>query len=77
MFLIYINNIEDWLFENYNWQVWDRSVYAIGEIPNNIQWQGLAVIIMSAICACLVGALLPSVQGARRRPVEVLHVGQL
>ena len=33
LFLWRINAIEDWLFRHYGWQLWDRTVYAIGEIP--------------------------------------------
>ena len=76
-FLVKINDMEDWLFEHFGWQLWDRTVYAIGEIPNNIEWEVLALITASAILAALAGAYFPSVRAAARRPVEVLHVGQL
>ena len=77
VFLVKINALEDWLFEKFNWQLWDRSVYAIGEIPNRIELGVLGIIILCAVCACLAGAFLPSVQAARRRPAEILQVNQL
>ena len=76
-FLAKINDMEDWLFDNFGWQLWDRSVYAIGEIPNNIDFSVLAVIIISAVAASMLGAFLPSMRGARRQPVETLQVNQL
>ncbi|MHC5060495.1 MAG: ABC transporter permease [Planctomycetota bacterium] len=76
-FLSKINNMEDWLYERFGWQLWDRTVYAIGDIPNNIEWEVLALITASAILAVLAGAYLPAARAAARRPVEVLHVGQL
>ncbi len=76
-FLSRINNMEDWLYERFGWQLWDRTVYAIGDIPNNVEWEVLAIIAASAILAVLAGAYLPTAHAAARRPVEVLHVGQL
>ncbi len=76
-FLVKINDMEDWLFNRFGWQLWDRTVYAIGDIPNNIEWEVLALITASAILAVLAGAYLPTAHAAARRPVEVLHVGQL
>jgi ABC-type lipoprotein release transport system permease subunit len=76
-FLPRINEMEDWLFERFGWQLWDRTVYAIGDIPNDIEWEVLAIIMASAILAALVGALLPSARAARQRPVEVLQMGRL
>ena len=77
VFLLKINPIEDWLFRHFGFQLWDRTIYAIGDIPNKIEFKILATIAVSAIIACLVGALIPSVQAARQKPVETLHVGQL
>ena len=76
-FLVHINEIEDWLFERFGFQLWDRTIYAIGDIPNQVDAKVLAVIVLSAIVACLVGALVPSWQAARLKPVETLQVSQL
>jgi lipoprotein-releasing system permease protein len=77
VFLLKINPIEDWLFEHFGFQLWDRTIYAIGDIPNQVEFKILAIIVVSAIAACLVGALIPSLQAARQKPVEILQVGQL
>lgn len=76
-FLIKINNMEDWLFEHYNWQLWNRNVYAIGDIPNEIELPVLATIVLAAIVAALIAVTIPSLQAARRRPVETLQVNQI
>ena len=77
-FLIKINDIEGWLKAQYNWSgVWDPSVYAIDKIPNNIEWQPLVIIGICAITACLIGALIPSYQAARRQVAQTLQVNQL
>ena len=77
VFLVKINRIEDWLFERFGFQLWDRTIYAIGEIPNRVELKVLVAIFLSAIAACLVGALVPSWKAARQRPVETLQVNPL
>ena len=77
LFLLKINQMEDWLFEHFKFQLWDRTVYAIGDIPNQIELAVLVIIVSSAILACLAGAIIPSWQAARLKPVETLQVSQL
>ena len=77
LFLLKINRIEGFLFEHFGFQLWDRTMYAIGDIPNVIDLRVLAVIIVSAIFACLAGALLPSRRAAKLEVVETLQVSQL
>ena len=77
LFLLKINRIEDWLFEHFGFQLWGRTIYAIGDIPNQVEFKVLAVIVLSAIVACLAGAIIPSWQAARLKPVETLQVSQL
>ncbi len=76
-FLVHINQIEDWLFEHFGFQLWDREIYAIGDIPNHLDFKVLMVIISSAIVACMVGALIPTWQATKLNPVETLQVSQL
>jgi lipoprotein-releasing system permease protein len=76
-FLVHINSIEAWLFEHFKFRLWDQLVYPIGEIPNQIEMKLLSGIIAAGVAACLIGALVPSIQAARRRPIETLQVSQL
>jgi len=76
-FLVHINQIEDWLFRHFEFQLFDRQLYAIGDIPNAVDLKVLGIIILSAIVTCLVGALIPSWQAARLKPAETLQVSQL
>ncbi len=77
-FLVHINGIEGWLYDNFGYQpLWDREIFAIGDIPNTIDFKVLVVIILSAIAACLVGGLLPCRQAAKQKPIETLQVSQL
>jgi ABC-type lipoprotein release transport system permease subunit len=77
IFLHKINDLEDWLYAYHGWQLWDRTVYAIGDIPNQIEPEVLIVIIVSAISACIAGAVVPGLQAARKKPAQSLQVNQL
>ena len=77
LFLLKINRIEDILFERFGFQLWDRTLYAIGDIPSRIEPRVLVIIFISAIAACLAGSFIPSCQAARQEPVKTLQVGQL
>lgn len=76
-FLKRMNRLEDWLFERFHWQLFDRAIYAIGDIPNQAEPKVLVIIFLSAIAVCLIGALLPSWKAARQTPVETLQVNQV
>jgi lipoprotein-releasing system permease protein len=75
LFLWKINWIEGLLFRWFHFQLWDRSIYAIGDIPSRLEFHVLAAIVGCAILSCLVGALFPAYSAARLRPVETLHNG--
>jgi len=77
LFLLKINDIEGWLFEHFRFQLWDRTIYAIGDIPNQVEFKVLAIIVISAIAACVIGALVPSWRAMRLEPAETLQVNQL
>ncbi len=76
-FLNNINRLEGWLFEHFGFQLWDRTMYSIGEIPNDIQMQTVGVIAACAVAACLAGAILPTWRAAMAMPAETLQVSQL
>lgn len=76
-FLKRVNRIEDWLFEHFHWQLFDRAIYAIGDIPHQAEPKLLVIVFFSAIMVCLIGALLPSWKAAKQTPVETLQVNQV
>ncbi|MHC4551456.1 MAG: ABC transporter permease [Planctomycetota bacterium] len=77
IFLIKINEIEDFLYAKIGFQMWDPQFFAIHEIPNQIEPTFIITVIAAAITACLIGGLIPSLQAARRKPTEILQVNQL
>jgi lipoprotein-releasing system permease protein len=76
LFLWKINAMEDWLYNHYGQRVWDRSIYAIDQIPNAIEWSTLIWVAVCAMGACLIGALIPSIQAASKSPVRILQISQ-
>lgn len=77
VFLYKINDLEDWLYAEYQWQLWDRSVYAIGDIPSRLDPELLIVVCAAGVLACVTGALVPGIRAARMKPVQSLQVNQL
>ncbi len=77
IFLDNINSLENWLYDKFGFQMWNREIYAIGEIPSR---PGIALPIQTAaaaIAACLLGAMLPTMRAARQNCVDVLRVNQI
>ncbi len=77
LFLRDINAIENWLYERFGFQLWDRTIYSIGEIPHKIDLMMVLVVAGCAVLACLAGTALPSIRAARNKPIEALQVSQL
>ena len=77
MFLLNVNRLEGWLYINYKFQLWNRDIYAIGAIPNRVNFTVLVIVAIAAILACIFGAFFPSWQAARRNPADILQVNQL
>jgi hypothetical protein len=76
LFLARINQTEQWCYTHLGIQLWDRTIYVIGDIPHQVELSVLAVIVLFAILACQFGALVPSYLAVRLRPVETLHAGR-
>jgi len=77
LFLEYINRIEHFFMEHFGLALWDRSMYSIEAIPNQLNMLVLSIIIASAILACVAGALLPAMRASGKKPVETLQVTQI
>ena len=71
LFLRNINGIEEWLFERFGFQLWNRTIYAIGEIPHRTDLTMILVVACCAILACLAGAVLPSAGRPAPDPLRV------
>jgi lipoprotein-releasing system permease protein len=77
IFLLKINALEDWLFEHFQFQLWDRNYYAIGKIPDRLELSILVIIVLAAILACLLGAFIPTYKAARQNISDTLQVNKV
>ena len=73
LFVIYINEIQDWLAAWSGFRVWDREVFMFDKIPNHVDPAVALVIALWAISAGLIGALVPGVRAAVMEPVEAIR----
>ena len=77
LFLSRVNQVEAWLFEKFHFQLFNRAMFAIDEIPHDMDAQMMVMIGLFALLSCWVGALIPAWQAARLQPVKTLQVSQL
>ena len=77
LFLSRINAVEAWLFDKYQFQLFNRAMFAIVKIPNEIDGGMMVMIGVFAMLSCWVGALIPAWQAARLQPAKTLQVSQL
>ena len=77
LFLKNINNLEQWLYRHYGFQLWNRMVYAIDEIPNTLNWTLITAVIFFAIAACLTGGVFPGMKASKQEPVDSLRADPL
>jgi len=68
-----INAIEGWIRVIFGLKLWKASVYIFSRIPNEVDWQAVVWIVLSAIAGAALGALIPAVSAAITRPVNVLR----
>ncbi|MHC4617926.1 MAG: ABC transporter permease [Planctomycetota bacterium] len=73
IFIRNVNAIEEWIRIIFGLKLWKSSVYMFSKIPNEINWDSAALIVLSAVAAVAVGALIPALIAARRRPVDILR----
>jgi lipoprotein-releasing system permease protein len=77
IFLDNINDLEGWLYYKFGFQMWNREIYAIGDIPNK---PGVALpveVAVASIIACLLGAAAPTIRAARQNCVDILRVNNV
>lgn len=68
-----INTIEEWIRIIFGLKLWKSSVYMFSKIPNEVDWECVLPIVLSAIAAAGLGALIPAIVAAWTRPVEILR----
>ena len=73
LFVLNINPIHDWIGRTFGLVVWRRDIFMFEKIPNQVDPFTAVVVVVSAICAGLLGAILPAIRAGRMQPVEALR----
>jgi lipoprotein-releasing system permease protein len=54
-------------------KLFDPSVYFISELPADLQWPDVAVVVIASVVLSLIATLYPAWRAARIAPAEVLR----
>lgn len=73
VFVHNINPIHDYIGRAFGFVVWSRETFMFEKIPNEVGTITPVLILVGATIAGIVGATIPAVKAARRRPVEALR----
>jgi ABC-type lipoprotein release transport system permease subunit len=68
-----INEVEGWTRGIIGLKLWKASVYMFSRIPNEVYWNAVWWIVLSAIVGAMIGAVIPALSAALTRPVKVLR----
>ncbi|MGE5609658.1 MAG: ABC transporter permease [Bacillota bacterium] len=68
-----INWLHSTLAELTGREIWKSDVYLFDTIPNTMNPNEVAVILIVAIISSIIGALVPAIRAARMQPVEALR----
>ncbi len=68
-----INIVEQLVSSALGLKLWKSSVYMFTKIPNEMDWDCVMPIVISATLAACLGVLLPAIVAAKVRPVKILR----
>ena len=68
-----INPIHDWMGSALGLTIWDPSVYYFSEIPNKVNPERAAIVLIGGVVFSVFGALLPAIRAAWMDPVRALR----
>ncbi|HPS55161.1 MAG TPA: FtsX-like permease family protein [Sedimentisphaerales bacterium] len=68
-----VNIVEHWVSSALGLKLWKSSVYLFTKIPNEMDWDAVMPIVISATVAACLGVLLPAIVAAKVRPVKILR----
>jgi ABC-type lipoprotein release transport system permease subunit len=71
--LRHINALQRWVKAAFGLDVWRSSVFVFEKIPNELCWDSVLWMVPAAVCACVIGALVPAIIAARVQPVKILR----
>jgi len=68
-----VNYVEQLVSSALGLKLWKSSSYMFSKIPNEMNWEAVMPIVISATVAACLGVLLPAIVAAKVRPVKILR----
>ncbi len=68
----YLNDVNDWLFANFGYQLFPTNLYDLEAIPYELEVPWILQVIAGALTISLLAGLLPARRAARMEPVRAL-----
>jgi len=68
-----INPIHEWMGRALGLTIWDPSVYYFTDIPNKVQPERAAIVLIGGVVFSVLGALVPAIKAAWMDPVKALR----
>jgi lipoprotein-releasing system permease protein len=68
-----INPIHEWMGRAMDIQIWDPRVYYFIQIPNQVNYTHMAIVMAGFVLSCAVGAAIPAGRAAMLHPVRALR----
>lgn len=72
-FVKWINEIQDLITRVTGRAIYNSDIYQMEKLPDTINWNSAIVIWVFAVAAAIIGAKVPAIVAARKRPVESLR----
>lgn len=69
----HINDVKDWIEDQFNVQIFDRNVYAFSEIPIDLDMTANLYITVATVLGAVTICMIPAWRAARLDPVEALR----
>lgn len=73
LLLNYRNSLREFLFNNFNVDVFSKEVYPLPEIPMVLQPGTVVWVALAAVAVCVLAAMIPAFAAARVDPARSLH----
>jgi lipoprotein-releasing system permease protein len=68
-----VNAIERWVSLLFGLKLWSSSVYMFSRIPNHFDWYWAWWFFGAAVCASVLGAIVPAIAAAKTIPAKILR----